>query len=206
MIVKPSITWISRNDDSLFINNTKVVLKAMTDNVAIYPTPAPSLAEVQTALDNFSDAVVVSADGGRSATAAKKNLRLVLANLLRQLASYVLVACKGIMANLLLSGFPTQKPVHQPVGPMPAPGGVTLGLGFHSGELDAGCNPVFGAATYNWRLTDITTGLVAQTGQSTGSEYTFTALTPGKTFRAEVNVMGAAGPSDWSASANQMVV
>jgi hypothetical protein len=39
--------------------------------------------------------VAATADGDPSATAKKNNLRLVLTGLMRQLASYVTVACKG---------------------------------------------------------------------------------------------------------------
>ena len=72
---------------------------------------------IQTALDNLSDGIAATVNGGPAATINKNNLRLVAANLMRQLAAYVTVACKGSMPNLILSGFPTQKQVRTPVGP-----------------------------------------------------------------------------------------
>jgi hypothetical protein len=105
---------------------------------------------IQTALDNFSAGLAAAADAGPSATPKKNNLRLILMGLMRQLASYVAVACKGDMTNLLLSGFPVQKPVRSPIGALPAQQNVTVTHGVISGELDVKVNPVFGASTYNW--------------------------------------------------------
>jgi hypothetical protein len=206
MIVKPSISWITTDSDAMLINDTKVILKAMGDNVAIYATPLPTLPTVNTALTNFENGVAVAADGRPSDTVAKNNLRLILAALLRLLASYVQVACQGDMQKLLLSGFPVQKPTRSPIGVLPAPSNPTLVLGSRSGELDGGCNPVFGASTYNWKLTPNTPGGAVITAQSTASYYTFTGLAPGVTYAVSVYVMGTSGPSDWSQVASQMVV
>ena len=57
MIVKPAIQWLNKNSDPILASNVATVLQAMADNVALYPSPTPPLAEVQTALDNFKDAL-----------------------------------------------------------------------------------------------------------------------------------------------------
>ncbi|HTL72637.1 MAG TPA: fibronectin type III domain-containing protein [bacterium] len=206
MIIKPSITWLTTDSDALLINDVGVVLAGLANNPTIYTTPAPALPEVQTALDNFVAGVTAAADGGRSAISARNNLRLILVGLMRQLASYVQVACKGDMTNLLLSGFPVQKPVRQPVGVLPAPANVTIKLGERSGMLLAKASPVFGASIYNWRLTNASTGAVIQTGQTPSARTVFDGLTPGVTYTATVNTVGAAGPSDWSNPVSQMAI
>jgi hypothetical protein len=198
MIVKPAISWIATDSDPLFINDSKVVVTSMTDNVDIYPTPMPPLSEVQTGLDKFSNAVAVAATGTSADIIYRKNQRLVLMNLLRQLASYVQVACKGDMQNLVLSGFPIQKPNRQAIGQLPAPGNISLVQGPISGTLIASVNAVFGAANYNWKLTPNTPGATPLLAQSTASFYLFTGLTPGVNYTAVANALGAAGLSDWS--------
>jgi hypothetical protein len=190
----------------LLINDVNVVLLGLTNNTAIYPAPLPTVADTQLALDKFSSAVAVAADGGRVATSNKNNLRLILVGMMRQLASYVSVACKGDMTNLLLSGFPIQKPTRSPIGILPAPQGLVVTQGPLSGSLNAKANPVFGAATYNWTCTASTQGAVPITAQSTAASYLFTGLTPGVTYTVACNAVGAAGPSDWSSPMSQMVV
>jgi hypothetical protein len=206
MIIKPSIQWLNTDSDALLINDTSVILLAMGNNVAIYDKPTPELPVIQTALDDFSTGVAASADGGSSAIYKRKNLRLILTGLVRQLASYVAVACKGDMTNLLLSGFPVQKPVRTPVGPLPAPQNLTLTHGVLSGELDARVNPVFGASTYNWTCTANTPGAVAQTAQTTAASCAFSGLTPGVSYTIMANAVGAAGPGNWSNPVSQFAI
>jgi hypothetical protein len=198
MIVKPAISWIASDTDTVFVNDTNVVLTTMDENVAIYATPSPSLATVQTALDNLVNAMSVAATGSQADTNAKNNARAVVMGLLRQLASYVQVACQGDMEKLLLSGFPVQKPNRAPIGPLPAPQNALLDHGSNTGCLNASVNPVFGAASYNWKLTASAPGAAPILGQSTGSNFTFTGLTPGVNYTVTANVLGAAGTSDWS--------
>jgi hypothetical protein len=202
MIVKPALGWIGTNDDSLFLNNGYVVVKAMTDNEVIYTDPDPPLAAVTLALDNLSDGIAATVNGGPTATIKKNNLRLVANNLVRQLGAYVNVACKGIMENLILSGFPPQKPVRTPVGPMPQPQGLTVTHGPQLSQLVARVNPVFGAANYNYRLTANTPGAVPVIEQDTASTHMFSSLIAGVTYKIEVSVLGAAGPGDWSSPAS----
>jgi hypothetical protein len=206
MIIKPAISWLNTDSDAELINDITVIIRAVGNNAAIYPKPSPDLPTVQTALDNFSAGVAAAADGGPSATSKRNNLRLILVGLMRQLASYVQAACGGNMTNLLLSGFPVQKPTRSPIGVLAAPSNPTLVLGSRSGELDASVNPVFGASIYNWKLTSNAPGSVPQTAQTTASSCTFAGLTPGVIYSASANVVGAAGPSDWSDSASQMAV
>jgi hypothetical protein len=201
-IVKPATSWLNTDSDALLANDVNVILVAMAANVSIYPTPSPTLTVIQGVLTSFNAAVAKAAVGSKADTTYKNNQRLVLAGMVRQLASYVTVACKGDMMNLLLSGFPTQKPERQPIGPLPAPGSLMLAHGSLSGELDAWTNPVFGAGTYNWKLQPATPGAAAITAQTTAASNTFTGLTPGVKYTCTVNAVGAAGPSDWSNAAD----
>jgi len=206
MTVKPAISWLNTDKDSELINDITVVIMGVGGNTAIYPKPVPDIPTIQKELNDFSAGVAATADGGPSATSKKNNLRLVLTGQVRQLASYVQVACGGDMTNLLLSGFPVQKPARSPIGVLPAPGNPMLVLGSRSGELDASVNPVFGASTYNWKLTSSVPGAAAQTAQTTASYVTFAGCTPGATYTMTCYVVGAAGPGDPSQPATQMAV
>ena len=206
MIVKPSTQWLNKSSDANLLNTARNILKSLADNTGIYPAPNPALPVVQAAVDDFSAGLALAADGSRSAISAKKQLRQVLVGLLRQLANYIHTACGGDMTNLLLSGFPAQKPVRQPVGPLSAPNNVTLQLGSLSGQLVAKANPVFGAALYTWQLTSSTPNTPMVTVQTTAAKAVFSGLTPGVIYSVVVNAIGTAGPSDWSSAASLMCI
>jgi hypothetical protein len=206
MIIKPAISWLNTDSDSELINDITVVILGVGGNPAIYSKPTPDIPSIQLALNNFSTGVAATADGGPSVTSKKNNLRLIVTGMERQLAGYVQTACGGDMTNLLLSGFPVQKPTRAPIGVLAAPSNPVLALGTRSGELDASVNPVFGASTYNWKLTSSVAGAPVLTEQTTASYVTFASLTPGATFTMTCYVVGAAGPSDWSKAVSQMAV
>ena len=206
MNIKPSVSFLNNNSDAQLVTDTQTILQALADHTAIYPTPSPTLPVVTTALNKYISAIAAAADGGIALTAAKNAARTELTTLLRNLASYVQVACKGNLEDLLLSGFPPQKSNRAPIGVLPAPANVTVNLGPRTGELDSKANPVTGAAIYNWRLTASGQTVPLQTQQTTAASTTFDNLTPGTVYTVEVNAVGSAGPSDWSQPVSQMVV
>jgi len=205
MIVKPALAWIGSNPVPLFINNCGVVVLGLTTNADIYATPVPGLIVVQGALDTLTADQAATADGGSSAFTKRDNSRLVLANMMRQLAAYVTVACGGDLHKLILSGFPPQKTTRTPVGILPAPQGLVLKQGPLSGLLIAKANPVFGAYTYNWTCTANTPGAVPITAQGTAANWAFDGLTPGVIYTVSLNAVGAAGPSNWSSAVSLMI-
>ena len=202
-IVKPATTWLTTDSDTELINDVDVILLGVGNNPNIYKTPNPPLADIQTASDNFAAALAAKASGGQADTSKKNNLRLILVGLMRQLANYVATACLGDMTNLLLSGFPTQKPSRQPIGPLPAPIGLVVKHGNH-GQLVAKANPVFGAAIYNWRCTPATAGAAPIVEQDTAANHAFSNLTSGVNYTIDVNASGTAGVSDWSNPASMI--
>ncbi len=206
MIVKPSISFLTSDSDALLITDTGSILNALTGN-ASYPTPTPTLPVIKTALDGFTAAVADAANGGVALTATKNDKRAALVALLRELASYVQVTCKGDLTVLLTSGFPIQKPQRFPIGVLPAPTGLTVSLGSRTGELNASATPIPGAAIYNWRVTTAAQpSTVVQTAQTTAASNIFDGLTPGVVYNIQANAVGSAGPSDWSDPVPQMVV
>jgi hypothetical protein len=197
MIPKPAIGWLNSDNNGLLINNVSVLIKAQTDNIAIYTIPSPPLTEIQLSLDDFSTACHLT-NSGPADTINRNNLRLVLVNKVRQNASYVTVACKGSMQNLILSGYPPQKGKGQPVGKPAQPQGLVVKHGANLGELAARVNPVFGAAIYSYRLTANTPGALPVVVQDTASFHMFEGLISGVKYTIDVSASGTAGESDWS--------
>jgi hypothetical protein len=202
MIVKPAITWLNRVSDPDLRVKIGTILQMMAENAVIYDDPSPTLAEIQAASDNFFLTIAAAADGGRSATEAKKQARKVLTDLVRQLASYVSVACKGDLHNLLLSGFPTHKPVREPVGQLSKPQGMVVRHGPQLGGLTARVKPLKGTVNYNWRIIANLPGAVPVIVQDKAATHVFTGLTAGVCYTIDVFVLGTAGTTDWSSAAS----
>ena len=206
MVIKPAIGFVTTDSDSLLVTDTQTIVSALTNNPS-YPTPTPTLASITTANNDLATAIANAANGGRELTAIKNAKREALCALLRQLASYVHVACGGVLAVLLSSGFPIQKPTRTPVGVLPAPTTPVLSLGARTGELNASTPPITNGYTYNWRvaLASAPDAYVVEQ-QTTAASDVFEGLTPGQIYLVDVNVVGSAGPSDWSDAAQLMVV
>lgn len=206
MVVKPAIGFLTLDSDAQLVKNAETIVNAMTNNPS-YPTPSPTLASVTTAINDFSVAIDNAADGGKTLTLLKNQKRAALGAVLRNLASYVHVTCNGDIATLNSSGFPIQKPSRTPVGVLPAPETPVLSLGARTRELNASTTPIPNGYTYNWRvaLASAPTQYL-QRVQTTAASNVFTGLTPGQIYAVDVNVVGSAGPSDWSDAAQLMVV
>jgi hypothetical protein len=194
------------DSDAQLIVDVQSASTGLTGN-ASFPTPAPALTVVTTALNAFTVALADAANGGTELTSIKNAKRAELVSLMRQLGSYVTVTADGDMTKLLSSGFRYQKPTRSAIGALPAPYTPLLKLGPHTGELDASVSPIYGAYTYNWRVALASSPTTyVRTVQTTGGRTMFEGLTPGQIYNVEANAVGAAGPSDWSDVAGLMVI
>src|SRR5450432_2133768 len=98
MIVKPAVSFIQTDTDPQLLTDTTTIVTSMTDN-AVYTAPTPTLPVITAAAGDFSTAIANAVNGGTELTAIKKQKRAALGTLLRELAAYVSVACKGSMAS-----------------------------------------------------------------------------------------------------------
>jgi hypothetical protein len=207
MIVKPAIRFLLTASDAYVIVIVQAVMAAILANNAIFISPLPTLAVLQTALDAFIAALQAAALGGPAQTAIKHARRAELCALMRLLANYIGAIADGDMSILLLSGFPHQKPTSTSVGTMPKPVVPKVVPGKQTGTLAAATAPVFGASTYNWRVALQATPLVyVFTAQTTAAHVKAAGLAPGEVYLVEVNAVGAAGPGDYSNPGMAMIV
>jgi hypothetical protein len=206
MIIKTSIGFLNDDSDDALVADITRLLAALTGNPA-YPKAAALLLLIKAALEDFRTAQAAAGGGGVVLTAAKMAKRKALCALVRSLANDVNEECLGDLTTLLSSGFPIQKPQHFPIGDLPTPATPTLTLGVHSGELDASVPPIYGAQTYNWQVaTASAPTVILQTLQTTAASTTFAGLAAGVVHVVSASAVGAAGVSDWSGTASQMVV
>ena len=158
------------------------VTTSMANAVAVFPTPTPTLADVNTAIGNYVELLQLAADRSKSQVMLKNQAKQALLALLSDLADYVNFTGRGDGGVLVLSGFDLNK-IPQPVS-LKAPTRVVLLDGGNSGELLLKFKSVTGASSY---LFQYTTDAALAEGSwvsiaATTTSYTFTGLTKGSTY------------------------
>jgi hypothetical protein len=206
LIVKPTVNFLYSDTDSDLATDVDAINSALTDNED-YLEPSPTLELVAASLRAFNEACAAASFGGTLLKRIKNSKRTDLVFLMRELARYVATACQGDLTVLLGSGFPIHKPTRHAIGALLKPRMPTLSQGKRSGEMFAKTKSVRGVFIYNWQLALLADPtIVVMTAQSTGATNLFSGLIPGQVYIVQVNAVGAAGNTDWSGSAQLMVV
>jgi hypothetical protein len=205
MVVKASITFLTKDSDSVLVTDVNTIVTSLTGN-PYYTTPTPTLPVITTANDAFADAISAAADGGKQLKWAKKMKRVDLVALMRPLCSYIQMACDGDMTKLLSSGVPVQKPNRTPAQIPPTPLAPKISQGL-TGQAKVATAAVAGAFIYNWQvaLADAPETVVMR-AQSTSPRTALPGLTPAKEYLFKVNAVGTAGTSDWSDAGSRIII
>ena len=176
--------------DSRILTFGQSVVTAMTQAVAVFPTPSPSLTEIGEELVNYSGLVTSAATRDKVQIVFKNQSKQTIMLMLSQLADYV----NGITTDpalLASSGFDLNK-LPQPIT-ITAPENPTLTDGSNSGQLVLKFKAVRGASSY---LFQYTTDATLQENSwvsfpATTTSYVFTGLTKGTTYYCRALSVGA---------------
>lgn len=204
-IIKAILGYVGTSDSDL-VSRLTAVHDGMFNNPA-FPTPPGDMTTFKSAIDTFSASVAAALDGGKSVTALKNKRRGEVTLMLRQLASYVEVACKGDLATFTSSGFVPVSSVRAADQPTDTPDIDSIvqdGIGqlvvrikrvpkARMYELRSAVVPVAGAEI-NWNTLSLS---------STKPPAVFSNLTPGVTYTFQVRAFGKLGYSPWSAPVNR---
>lgn len=170
----------------------------------VYPDPPVTQAALQTALSDFTNAIIAQAQGGPAATAAKNNKRDILIDLLRLLAAFVQQKHGNDLEKLLSSGFDAVSQNNASV-PLPAPAIKDI-LNGNTGQLILRVTAIRNARAYEVRHA-LLDGAGTPGPWSASSIFTnsrsmpVNGLTPGAKYTFEVRAIGGStGHSDWSDS------
>jgi len=203
MLLRISLSF-AKLPDMEVDNFAQGVVDGMTGNAA-YPAPPVTMANLQTAKNDFTAKIAAAQTGGPPDTAAKNNSRQTLLGLLRQLASYVQINCNNDMALLLSSGFQAmstnraQSPLEQPQSPVIKNGS--------SGQLVASVSPVKNTSMYEGRIKGPAGDWMPSVFTGDSQHITFDGLTPGTNYTVQVRALGGStGQSDWSDPSSHMAM
>ena len=203
-MTKVSLSFAALSDSELD-NFAQGVVDALTGN-ATYPAPPVTVADLQAAIRDFTAKMAAAQTGGPVVTAAKNNARQILIGMLRDVAAYVQIACKGDSAQLLSSGFKMQSS-NRAQSPLEQPQNLQLKNG-SAGQLVAAVSPVRNANMYEGR-SKLADGAGDWTSVYTGDSQhiIFNGLTRGKDYTVQVRALGGStGQSDWSDPSTHMAM
>lgn len=209
------ITGFKTMKDSDLLAKSGVILVALSGN-PVFPEPwpagIPSLAEITQARTAFQEAYAAAQTRDTTKIAAKNVAFDTLAEMLNLLAGYLAAVAGNDEAKLNSSGFDVRQPAdrHAHDGVLPAPDGVKLSPGGHSGAVELNAQAVAGARAYESQITqgDPTVAANWQHLQTTaGCKHIQVAnLTPGQIYWFRLRAIGKDAPGYWSAEAKIMVV
>ncbi|NGM62670.1 fibronectin type III domain-containing protein [Sphingobacterium sp. SGG-5] len=196
---KALIDFTRMKEDGLVVA-TNTIIGAMTDN-SHYPTPTPTLADLQVVLDDFSNKLAIARKrGSPEDTALKDESKEPLKEALQQLAYYVNVCAKGHLSTLLSSGFP----ISSAEGPKLAPSAVEnvrMSDGHQSGQVRFDFAKQKNVAVYEYQFRKVTEPESEWSDRyaTTSSRGNILApLEPGQRYEVRVRAINAQGIGDWS--------
>jgi hypothetical protein len=203
MILRVSLGF-ARLPDSEVDNFAQGVIDKMTGNAA-YPAPPVTMANLQTARNDYTAKLAVAQSGGLVDTAAKNNSRQSLLGMLRQLASYVQINCNNDMELLLSSGFQAMS-TNRASTQLDQPQSLVIKNEI-SGQLIASVGPVKNTSLYEGRIKGPTGDWTTSVFSGDSRHITFDDLTPGATYTVQARALGGlTGQSDWSDPSSHMAM
>ncbi|HEX3024969.1 MAG TPA: fibronectin type III domain-containing protein [Chitinophagaceae bacterium] len=191
MLNQKVLIGFSNYKDTDFDQKAQHILQSMTGN-ANFPTPVPTLSEVQTGITNYSASLAKAVDGSKQDTVLKNQARTALEELLHNLGMYVQLNSKNDPAIMLSSGFDVSK-IPTPVGILPKPDGFSVTPSASKGNVDLYVHAIYGAKSYQYEYaeTPITSNNGWHVVTNTATEVTINNLQSGKEYAFRVAGIGA---------------
>jgi hypothetical protein len=203
MATKVSLSFVEVSDTELD-NFAQGVIDALTGN-ATYPTTPVTLANLQAAVDDYTQKVAAAQTGSRADRAARKNSRDILVEMLRKVATYVQLMCNNDPALLLTSGFDMQS-TSRVSAELEKPQALRIKNGA-AAQLVARVNAVRNANMYEGRAKTGSGDWLPSIFVGDSRRILFNNLTPGAMYTIEVRALGGAtGHSDWSDPSSHMAM
>ena len=183
--------------DAVLLAFAKQILVAMTDNTN-FPSPSPTLKVIGNAITDYETAMSNAANGGKTLTAIKNQLREAMLAQLKLLATYVEQNSNNDRAIALSSGFDLRKARGHATVPN-TPIGVSAVQGVHNGEISVSCNAQKDAKLYECRYTtDATLATWNSVPPQTNRKFTIGGLAHGADVFVSMRAVNSAGISNWS--------
>lgn len=181
------------------------ILASITGN-SNFPTPAPTLVTIQTAITDYTNALSVAKSGSPYEKAIKNQKKEELITLLHSLGNYVLFTANGDVLVARSSGFSVTKDSTPAPDVSPAKN-QEVKDGANPGELMYSFDKVPGAKSYLYQCTPdpITENSVWQSQPGTIRKTVFSGLESGKKYWCRVMAIGINGQGVYSDPVSRVV-
>jgi len=207
-MIKIKTTAFTELSNSDFGTKTQVLIN---NTVApVFPTPSPSLAVIQAALESYMSLVTAASGGERSLIQARNDQRVVLTALLIDLSAYVAYTVRNsptAKQQAESTGFVVAKKGGH-VGELEIPGDLESAVSKEPGAVSLKWKSVYGASSYVIEMVQGTatpTSVWEEVVTITKTKYKTTGLNPGQFYSFRVRAVGAAGYSEPSDVATSVV-
>ncbi len=191
--------------DSELLAKVNNIMNGMTDNPN-FPTPTPTISELQTAVDAFAQALSAAQKGSTYNKAFKNQKKSEMIDLFHGLGNYVLFMANGDALVAQSSKFSIAKP------PSPAPGVTAaanqqLDDGENSGELLFTFDRIPGARSYVYQYASdpLTDNTIWQSQTGTVKKVSFSNLDVNKRYWCRVIAIGINGQGVYSEPISRIV-
>ena len=175
---------------------TKTIVGAMASHAANFPTPNPTLTNLDAAADDVLGLYTLQKQKEAAAVSATQDTETAMTTLrdmLRDEGRYVQTASGGVAATILNAGLEVEKD-REPAPAVPAPGGLNGSYGDDPGEIDLQWDPLPSRRYYTIEVADAVGGPWRHVGNATKSKFTVTGLLSGQLYFLRVRGENPAGP------------
>src|SRR5688572_30918664 len=119
MKIQKILIDFSRFSNAQLVVRAQTIINSLTGNLDV-PTPQPTIAALQTGLDDLLTAITAAETGGKEQKVIRDEKRSDLIALLQQEATYVTMIANDDVPVMLGAGFDVSK-IPSPIGPLPKP-------------------------------------------------------------------------------------
>jgi hypothetical protein len=205
IMVKTIKRGTSRLRDASMSVLAKHILTEMAGN-ANFPDPTPKLVDVDASAQAYALSLAAAKNRDRDLVLIKNQRKAELKGLLDQLFDYVNLTGKDNIEILTSSGFPL---AHErtPVGDMPKPENIKVGLGNGTGKVNVSIKSIHGADMYIYQYTLSPNPEVDNwvTINDSRSKLKIEGLEAGAQYKFRVAAVGSKGKGPWSDSITRYV-
>ena len=186
------------------------ILKEFTGNLN-FPNPPVDLNDLKAKLDAFALYIADAKDGGKKAISLRDHAGAEIVHMLKVLAFYAELNCKGDVNVFLTSGFTPRSTTRTPAQPTEPTVVVSVDQGI-SGEFQVTMKLSRNVRNYQAQSGPVGPGGATPavwtivTVPNSRTPAVIKGLTPGVTYAIQVRAYGKLGYSEWSDSAVRMAI